>query len=56
MSEPEKFGRPLRKSLKGYWKLLVGDYRIMYKILDNKVIMLGIVHRKNVYKEIISRT
>jgi len=26
---PHQYGQPLRKTLKGYWKLRVGDYRIV---------------------------
>ena len=26
--EPEKYGKPLRGSLKGYWKLRVGDISV----------------------------
>ena len=29
---PEIFGKPLRRSLKGYRKLRVGDYRVIYRI------------------------
>ena len=28
--DPMKFGLPLRRTLKGYMKLRVGDYRIVY--------------------------
>ena len=32
MVDPIKYGDPLRKTLKGYRKVRVGDYRIVYKI------------------------
>jgi len=32
MVDPIKYGDPLRKTLKGYRKLRLGDYRIVYKI------------------------
>jgi len=54
-SEPEKYGKPLRGSLKGYWKLRVGDIRVVYKILKNEVLILGIVNRKIVYEKILKR-
>ena len=47
---PYDYGLPLRKSLKRYWKLRVGDYRIVYKIDDKTVRIFCICHRKNVYK------
>jgi len=52
---PEQYGEPLRKTLKGYWKLRVGDYRIVFKINGNEIWILGIMHRKNVYKEVNRR-
>lgn len=48
-SEPQKYGKPLRKTLKGYWKLRVGDYRVVFKIVKDEVWILGIIHRKKVY-------
>ncbi len=56
MTEPLHFGDPLRKSLQGYRKLRVGDYRVIYKILGNdQVRILKIGHRKEVYEQIFSR-
>ncbi|HEY4715586.1 MAG TPA: type II toxin-antitoxin system RelE/ParE family toxin [bacterium] len=52
---PEQYGEPLRKTLKGYWKLRVGNYRIVFKINGNEIWILGIMHRKNVYKEVNRR-
>ena len=36
-----------------FWKIRVGDYRIIYEIdrSSNRVIVLFIGHRKNVYDE-----
>lgn len=31
-TQPEVFGTPLRHSLKGYRKLKVGDYRVVFRI------------------------
>ena len=30
VTEPQKYGQRLRRSLLGLWKLRVGDYRIVY--------------------------
>lgn len=46
---PQDYGKPLRKTLKGYWKLRVGDYRIVFKIQTKEILILGILHRKDVY-------
>jgi len=48
---PEKFGEPLRRTLKGYWKLRVGDYRVIYKITGKTVLILRIGHRSEIYKQ-----
>ena len=52
MVEPLKFGLPLRRSLLGFFKLRVGNYRIIYKIEKKEVIVLviSVGHRKEVYK------
>jgi mRNA interferase RelE/StbE len=52
---PHQYGEPLRKTLKGYWKLRVGDYRVVYKVEGNEVWIFAIVNRKDVYKKIIKR-
>ena len=46
---PERFGEPLSGSLRGYWKLRVGDYRVVFKVGAGEVWILAIVHRKDVY-------
>ncbi len=48
-TRPEVFGKPLRRSLRGYWKLRVGDYRIIYRIEQMRVKILVIQHRSVVY-------
>lgn len=52
---PQQYGEPLRKTLKGYWKLRVGDYRVVFKVSENEVWILGIIHRKEVYEKIGKR-
>jgi len=49
ITRPEVFGKPLRRSLRGYWKLRVGDYRIIYRIEKAKVKIFIIRHRSVVY-------
>lgn len=49
-TRPELFGKPLRKSLKNYKSLRVGDYRIIYR-LEKKVVKIFIIqHRSIVYE------
>lgn len=52
---PEQYGVPLRGSLKGYWKLRVGDYRVVFKAVGGEVRILTILHRKRVYEKATSR-
>jgi mRNA interferase RelE/StbE len=47
---PYEYGEPLRKTLQGYWKLRVGDYRVVFLIEEQNVLIIGIRHRKEVYK------
>jgi len=49
LAAPQEYGKPLRKTLKGYWKLRVGDYRVVFKVNDNEILILGICHRKEIY-------
>lgn len=54
MVDPIGFGKPLRYSLKGHRRLRVSDYRIVYRIdvTDKTVIIIAIMHRKDIYEEI----
>jgi len=35
----------------GHWRIRIGDYRIRYDIEGNKVILLRILHRKDIYRK-----
>jgi len=54
-AEPDLYGKPLRRSLKGYHKLRVGDYRVIYSIGDRVVKILIIQHRSVVYRHVENR-
>ena len=47
---PQDYGEPLRRTLKGYWKLRVGDYRVVFRVKGEEILILGILHRKEVYE------
>ena len=47
---PERYGVPLTGSLRGNWKLRVGDYRVVFKMGGPDVFILAILHRKHVYE------
>jgi mRNA interferase RelE/StbE len=55
MTAPQDYGLPLRKSLGGYWKLRVGDYRVVFKVEGGGIYILGIRHRKNIDEDVTSR-
>lgn len=52
LTAPEKYSEPLRRTLKGYRKLRVGDYRIVLKLEGEGILILGICHRKDVYERV----
>ena len=48
---PIKYGFYLHGSLKGYRKLRVGDWRVIYRVINDKEIrIIAIGNRKDVYK------
>jgi len=53
---PEVFAEHLRHSLKNYWKLRIGDYRVVFEISGNEIIILGIAGRRNIYDIMERRT
>ena len=54
-TRPQIFGKPLRRSLKGYLKLRVGDYRIIFRIDRAEVKIFAIGHRSVIYEEYVRR-
>lgn len=50
-SNPRQHGKGLTANRSGEWRYRVGDYRILAKIQDNKVIILilEVGHRKSIY-------
>jgi mRNA interferase RelE/StbE len=53
--DPLLYGLPLRNVLKRYWKIRVGDYRIVYTITGKTLQIIIIAHRREVYKQIYKR-
>lgn len=58
-ADPAAFGEPLRRELFGYWKLRVGDYRVIYRIQGREVTVLilkiGMRKDSQVYSEMLTR-
>ena len=53
IDNPRIKGRALVGNLKNYWRYRIGDYRLITKIDDSKLIIIAIEckHRKEVYKK-----
>lgn len=51
--DPIAYGKPLRHSLKGRWRLRVGDWRVVYLVdLPRQVVTItAIKHRKDIYED-----
>ena len=50
-ADPRQQGKPLRQNLAGLWRYRVGDYRLICRIEDNRlvVLVLQLGHRQDVY-------
>ena len=55
MTDPARYGVRLRRSLRGLWKLRVGDYRIVYQLAVNTVTVWMIDQRRKVYDVALRR-
>ena len=58
-ADPKAFGRPLAGEFHGYWKLRVGEYRVVYTIEETrvlvKVVKVGIRRDFEIYEELVLR-
>lgn len=54
-TQPHLYGKPLRRTLKGYYKLRIGDYRVIFSIDKDTVKIFAIQHRSVVYSKAIKR-
>ncbi len=50
-ADPYRVGKPLRFQLEGYWSARRGQYRVVYSIQDDEVLVrvVRISHRADVY-------
>jgi len=51
--DPRAFGKPLRQNLAGLWRYRVGDYRLICRLEDERVVVfvLQVGHRREIYDE-----
>lgn len=54
-TQPDLYSQPLRRVLKGYRKLRVSEYRVVFKIEEQAVYIIAIIHRSKVYKTAAKR-
>lgn len=52
---PQIYGERLKHDLKGYWKLKISKYRIVYEIKGKAVKVWGIYLRKDDYESVKKR-
>lgn len=51
VTDPLRYGKPLRGDLTGLWKLRVGDYRVIYTVRRPDRVAIGSIrHRKDAYR------
>ena len=52
-TDPRRFGKSLQGNLKDKWRYRLGNYRILAKIEDDRIIIvfLEVGHRRSVYLE-----
>lgn len=53
--DPFLYGLPLRGKLKKFWKLRVGDWRVIYDVSGTKIRVFAIANRRDVYQIMVAR-
>ncbi len=57
--DPQGYGKPLTGEFKGLWRLRAGDYRVIYRIVKDEILVLvikvGIRRDDQVYQELSAR-
>ncbi len=51
LNEEPSAGRPLKGGMRGLRRLRVGDYRVVYELLDDEIVVLvtPVAHRRDAY-------
>jgi len=50
LADRPTLGKPLLGPLKGKWSLRIGEYRVIYEIGREVVVVLTVNHRREVYR------
>ena len=50
--EPHRVGKPLREPLAPLWSARRGEYRVIYRIIEQRVVIevVSVVHRRDAYR------
>ena len=48
--EPLKFAEKLSDSILGEYRFRIGDYRVIFDIKGNEIVILRVGHRQEIYK------
>ncbi len=58
-ADPEAYGKPLGAEPSGLWKLRVGDYRVIYRVVEQRIevliLKIGLRRDFEVYREMLGR-
>jgi mRNA interferase RelE/StbE len=49
-SDPREFSKPLTKPADAQYRFRIGNYRVLFDIEDEKIVVLYIQHRREVYR------
>jgi mRNA interferase RelE/StbE len=47
--DPDKFGKPLRYTLRNYRVFRAGDWRVIFRLKENLLLVISIRHRREGY-------
>jgi len=49
--DPRQFGKGLSSNRAGQWRYRLGDYRLLAEINDDKIVILTVGHRSDIYNK-----
>ena len=51
-TDPHRVGKPLREPLAPLWSARRGEYRVLYRILEHRLVIevVSVVHRRDAYR------
>ena len=50
--EPLRYSETLRNPNLGTYRFRIGDYRVIFDIEDNEIVVLRVGHRRDIYKKL----